>query len=80
MGFSYLIAAPVLWFKASTYKYGNQYYTYILVCVDGIIIVDKQPCNFMSVLMEKYTVKPSIIGDTRLYLGADIGKVYCVYQ
>ena len=32
-------------------KDGNQYYKYIIVCVDDIIIVDKDPHEFMSMLM-----------------------------
>ena len=29
----------------------------------------------MAILKSKYTLKPSIIGDPKVYLGADVGKV-----
>ena len=32
-------------------KYGNQYYTYILVYVDEVQIIDKDPHKFIYVLM-----------------------------
>ena len=30
----------------------------------------------MGILKESYTIKPSIIGDPKIYLGDDIGKLY----
>ena len=53
MGFASSLDDPGIWFKASLEKYCNQYYTYILVYLDNIIIVDKDPHKFMSMLMEK---------------------------
>ena len=75
MGFKYLLDYPDLWFKASMNKYGNQYYTYILVYVDNILIVEKDTQKFMSMLIDKYTVKPSIMGYPKLYLCAYTEKV-----
>ena len=50
-------------------------YTYILIYVNGIIILYKAPFNFMSMLMDKNHVKTSSIGDPKLYLGKYTGKV-----
>ena len=52
MVFTSLVADPDVWFKAPTEKYGNQYCTYILVYVDDILIVDKDPHKFMYMLMD----------------------------
>ena len=52
------------------------YYAYILVYVDGILIIDKNLERFMNLLKENNTVKPSSIGEPKVYLGADISKVY----
>ena len=41
MGFTSFITNPDIWFNSSTEKYINQYYTYILVYVDDIIIMDR---------------------------------------
>ena len=75
MGFKYLLYYPDLWFKASTDKYGHNYYIYIVVYVDNILIMEKDTHKFMSMLIDKYTVKPSIIGYPNLYLFAYTGKV-----
>ena len=51
-----------VWYKVSTDEIGFEYYTYILVYVDDIIIMGKTPKKYMDVLEESYTVKPSSIG------------------
>ena len=66
MGFTSLLANPDICFKVSTDKDSNQYYKYILVYVDDIIIVDKDSHKFISMLMDKYTVKPSRIGEPKI--------------
>ena len=40
-----------------TAKDGTSYYAYILVYVDDIFILDKNPEQFMTLLKESYTVK-----------------------
>ena len=47
------LADPGVWLKAATDKTGNEYYTYILVYVDDLIIVEKDPRKYMSVLQSK---------------------------
>ena len=59
-----------------TSKDGFEYYAYILVYVDDLLIIDKNPKEFMSQIQENFTVKPSSIEEPKSYLGADIGKVY----
>ena len=70
------LADPDLWFKPMTATDGTCYYAYILVCVDNILIIDKNTERFMDLLKERYTVKPSSIGEPKVYLGADISKAY----
>ena len=53
MEFTYFLVDIDVWFKASTDKDGNQYYTYILVYVYGILIVERDPCKFIYMLMNK---------------------------
>ena len=43
LGFQSYLSDPDVWFKAEKYKSGNEYYTYILVYVDDLIIVEKYP-------------------------------------
>ena len=69
------LADPKVWFKVVTDKAGNEYYTYIIVYVDGFINVDKYPQKYMNMLESKCTVKPSIIGYHRVYIQANVGEV-----
>ena len=70
------LADPDLWYKPMITSDGIEYYAYILVYVDNILIIDKNPEQFMDLLKSSYTVKPSSIGEPKNYLGADINKVY----
>ena len=69
------LADPDYRFKAATDKTGNEYYTYILVYVDNLPIVEKYPLKYMAMLESKYTVKLSSIGYPKVYIGADVGKL-----
>ena len=71
---SYL-ADPDVWIKSAIDKTWNEYYTYILVYIDDLLILEKYPQNYMTMLESKYTVKPSFIGDPKLYLVDDVGKL-----
>lgn len=51
----------------------SRIYPYILVYVDDLLIIDKQPAKFMEMIQ---AVKPSSIEEPKSYLGADIKKVY----
>ena len=75
MGFQSSLADPDVWLKAETSSIGFKYYAYILVYVDDILIIDKNPRKYMDMLEEKFPVKPSSIEEPKLYLGANIGRV-----
>ena len=62
--------------KAIIISSGSKYYAYILVYIDDILIMDKDPSKHMDTLCDNYTVKPWSIGDTKLYLGADVTKLF----
>ena len=53
---------------------GVEYYAHILVYVDDILILDKDPERFMQILKEEYTVKARGTGEPKMYLGAGISK------
>ena len=38
--------------------------------------MDKDPSKHMYTLRDNYTVKPSSIGEPKLYLGADVKKLF----
>ena len=76
LGFKSSLADPDLWYKAATDATGKKYYSYILVYVDDLLIIDKNPRRYMSQIQETFTVKPGSIEEPKTYLGADINKVY----
>ena len=73
--FQSYLADPDVCFKAATYKTNNDYYTYILVYVDDLIIFYKDHRKYMAVLESNCTVKLYIIGEPKVYLGDNVGKL-----
>ena len=76
MGFTSSLADPDLWYKPATKKDGSEYYSYILVYVDDVLIIDEAPKQFMEMIQVDVTVKPDSIQEPKTYLGADLNKVY----
>ena len=76
LGFKYSISDPDIWMKSSIPSSGSKLYAYILVHVDDIFIIDKDLSKHMYTLHDNYTVKPSSIDEPKLYLGANVNKVF----
>lgn len=53
-----------------------EYYSYIFVCTDDILIINKIPQKFMHMLKESHRIKPDSIQKPKKYLGADVSRVY----
>ena len=75
MGFKSSLADPDVWMKPEMDQNGFKYYSYILVYVDDILILDKLPEKYMTMIQEKFPVKQGSITEPKIYLGANIGKV-----
>ena len=76
LGFKPLLADPDIWYKPAVTDSGFKYYSYILVYVDDLLIIDKSPKKYMDQIEESFTVKPSSIEEPKSYLGADVDKIY----
>jgi hypothetical protein len=76
LGFKSSLADPDVWYKPSIKPTGEKYYSYILVYVDDILVIDMDPRKYMQMLQESYTVREDTIKEPDQYLGADIGKVH----
>jgi hypothetical protein len=76
LGYKSSLADPDLWYKPMTDSTGFKYYAYILVYVDDILIINKDPQKDMAMIQSDFTVKKSSIEEPKSYLGADINKVY----
>ena len=70
------MADPDIWFKPAMASNGFKYYSYIVVYVDDLLIIDKEPTVFMNQIQETFKVKKDSIEEPKSYLGADISKVY----
>ena len=75
LGFKSSLADPDVWYKAETKPDGFKYYSYILVYVDDLLIIDQAPARYMKMIQENFTLKPDSIEIPKMYLGAEIGKV-----
>ena len=78
MVFTASLADSEVFMKANSFGDGrvhDEYYTYIMVYVDDILIIDKSPGHFMDILKPSYIIKPDSIKQSTSYLGSDIGTV-----
>lgn len=80
LGFKSSLADPDLWYKPIVSADGFEYYSYILVYVDDLLIIDKEPKAFMEMIKTSFTVKPDSIEEPKAYLGANVGILYDEYN
>jgi len=73
MGFTSSLADPDVWFRADCKPDGFEYYSYILVYVDDILVISHQPVATMSIIAKSFRLKDGYAQPTR-YLGATISK------
>jgi hypothetical protein len=73
MGYTSCKADPALWYKAETRPDDNiRYYAYILCCVDDISCVHHHPITVLNLINACMPLKPSLVGDPDIYLGAKL--------
>ena len=75
MGFKFSLADNDLWLRKDVRPGGTEYYSYILVYVDDILICSHDPVRYMTQLTQRYYVKKDSIGPPNIYLGATYKKV-----
>ncbi len=73
MGYSSSLADPDVWFKEACKPDGFEYYAYILVYVDDILVISHNPEDTMKILTKTFRLKDGYAPPTR-YLGATIKK------
>jgi hypothetical protein len=73
MGYTSCKANPDLWFKAMTRPDDNfKYYAYILCYVDNIPVMHHDPMTVLDKINGYMPLKPSLVGDPNIYLGAKL--------
>ena len=75
MGFEFSLADNDVWFKRCSRPDGTEYYSYILIYTDNILIVSHSPSFYMTQIQQAYYVKKESIGPPTQYLGQQIKKV-----
>ena len=72
MGFSACLADADVWLRRNVKPGGQEYYEYLLVYVDDILVVSHDPQAVMNDLSEHYTLKAGSVKPPKEYLGSDI--------
>jgi len=76
MGYTSCLADPDVWYKAECKPNGFEYYSYILVYVDDILVVSHHPKATMEILAKTFRLKDGYAPPTQ-NLGATI-KHWCL--
>jgi len=75
IGYHPCLADPDVWMKREIHpKSGNPYYAYILLYVDDVLCMHHNAEGEIRRLDHYFMMKPGLIGDPNLYLGAKLKK------
>ena len=77
LGYKACLADPDLWIKAEIDPDGFEYYSYILVYVDDVLVIHHDAMKTLMRIDKYFKFKPTSIGDPDIYLGAKLKKATC---
>jgi hypothetical protein len=69
LGFQTCLADNDVWIKAQTKPDGTDYYAYVLVYVDDILVIHHDAKKILSQIDYFFRMKPKSMGDPDIYLG-----------
>jgi hypothetical protein len=76
LGFTSLCADPDVWFKLSKQGTGEDYYEYVLLYVDDVLVIseraDKVLCNKIS---QHFVLREESIRPPSIYLGGKLQEI-----
>jgi hypothetical protein len=73
LGYTSSLADPDVWYRADSKPNGFEYYSYILVYADDILVISHDAKTIMSTIAQRFRLKDGYAEPTR-YLGATIQK------
>jgi hypothetical protein len=76
-GYTSCKADPDVWMQAKTKPDGFQYWSYVLVYTDDLLVIDHEPRIMMDFLASRYTLKPGSVKEPDSYLGTQVSK-FCI--
>ena len=68
-------ADPDVWLRPAVNNDGSTYYEYLLLYVDDVLAISKNPNKCLEEINQYFPLKPGSIGDPKFYLGTKISKV-----
>jgi hypothetical protein len=74
LGFQTCLADNDVWIKAQTKPDGTEYYAYILVYVDDILVIHHDAKKILSQIDYFFRMKPESMGDPDIYLGCKLRR------
>ena len=79
LGFVSCKADPDVWIRAAKKDDGSEYYEYVLIYTDDVLVVSEHGENFLRNQLGKYfEIKEESIGAPKIYLGGRLSKVTLV--
>ena len=76
LGFTSSRADPDVWFRLSTRSTGEEYYEYVLLYVDNVLVISENAEAVMRIEIGKYwKIKEEWIGPPTKYLGGKLREV-----
>ena len=75
MGFKPCLADPDLWMKACEKEDGTEYWAYVLLYVDDVMVIHHDAMSILTRLDKYFKLKPGSIGDPKMYLGTTLKKM-----
>ena len=74
MGFKSSIANPGVWTRAATKSKGEEYYKYILVYVDVLLVISSDAILVILEVAKKFRLKKDKIDPPEIHLGGRLAK------
>jgi hypothetical protein len=76
LGFAPCLTDPDLWMQAEVRPYdGFKYYAYVLLYVDDVLVIHHDAEDVLLCLDKYFKMKPELIRDPDIYLGATIKQM-----
>jgi hypothetical protein len=76
LGFTSSCADPDVWFQLSKRSTGEEYYEYVFLYVDDVLVISEQAeAVLQNEIGKDWVLKPESIGPPSQYLGGKLRKV-----
>ena len=72
LGFSPCRADPDVYLRRATKPDGTQYYEYVFIYIDDVLVLSHRGRDILTMLDQHYLLKPNSIGPPKLYLGNQV--------